>query len=422
MQSIITKNDNSSQIIGHDELQSLNTRRVTDALQVTINVYINSHLFPWICLLLILNRRDWKRPVIIILLLYWFLQSSGDLLQSYLNYFDVEEYKRQNLFWPFNNTNWYVINSVAFLVWVSGEIIADWYPLLRTKAILNNKKNIKPIYTVCIVYNLVKVLHILSNFIFKPETFVIKKGKQSNEYLLMNKIIWWSLVVLVQVVSFCYDVLVMITLKNSLFDKIKRLKSGSNSFLEKFKQISEFRIFISLIISIIFLPFAVFQVYLYIGWYSDVKNTKAGSERNWGNITDQVEYIRILILRFTYSSMYIDQILLRFYVSKNKKHYLPGSPLDSRLLIAPPTPCTPSPTLYTPSPTESIYNSNKFRVSYHCKSNYIGNDHDNDEQDIPRVTNNPSSVLLSKQKIKSSYYLQNLGKLSNTHKWKNLYD
>jgi len=48
------------------ESSSINKRRLIDALQTSLLPYFRSHLFPWVCLILFLNRRDWKRPVIII--------------------------------------------------------------------------------------------------------------------------------------------------------------------------------------------------------------------------------------------------------------------------------------------------------------------------------------------------------------------
>ncbi|OUM60687.1 hypothetical protein PIROE2DRAFT_13507 [Piromyces sp. E2] len=293
------------------------------------------------------GRKDWKRPVILILILYWFLQCTGDHFQNYLYFSDIEKYREEGYEWPFNKYNWLVVNSIAHLFWESGEIIADWYPLLRTKAIVQEKKKLKPIYLTCILFNIIKSGLILSNFIFVPSTFKIPDSKVNLE-LMKYKIIWWSIVFAIQIVNLSYDISVIIALKKSLFNKLESFKNKSNSFLDKFKQVSELLV---------------------------------------KDITDPVEYIRIIGLRFIYTFMYIDQILLRFYIKKSKTSYKTNSTsVDSELLITPPASTEPSSTAYNSNFT--ISTNSGYSVNTINNSGYSANTINNSGYSANTINNN----------------------------------
>jgi len=388
-------------------------RSLTDAFQTTMMTYITNGFFPWLCLALIFNRKDRKRPVIMILILYWFLQSTGNLFQSYLSYTDQYQYQIWGYAWPYTPFNWYIVNVIPYIFWESGEIIADWYPLLRTKALIQNKRKMRPIYFICILYNMVKVMHIVVNFKYAPSHFKIDESG-SNQEILKHKTAWWAITTLLQCVSILYDISVIIALKNTLFDKLEGLKNKANNFLEKFKQISEFRIFVSIIISLISFPFVVLQVYYYFDWLFH-------PDKKMVDINDYVEFIRIAILRFVYTFMYIDQILLRFYVKQNKSNYYLNSvkdnSVDSQRLI-PNTPPTynNSPSFLTPNPAssvcDSVGNSNESAV------NSVGNTNFN-SLSLPRSNNyfnNMNFIPYNNNKeTKSNYYLQNLKEINNNN-------
>jgi len=207
---------------GSDSASSIVYRRNVDGYQLTIETYFRSHLFPWLLLVLILNRNHWKRPVMLILILYWFLQCTGDHFQNYLDFADIDHYMKQNLEWPYTKYYWYVINCIAFVFWGSGEIIADWYPLLRTEAIVNDKKKLRPIYITCILFNISKLSQIIINFVYTPSTFILE-DKKGNPELLRYKYTWWLLVVIVQVISLIYDIFVFIYGLWTIFGKIRIL-------------------------------------------------------------------------------------------------------------------------------------------------------------------------------------------------------
>jgi len=371
--------------------QSITNRRYVDAYQSVIMSYISSHLFPWLCLVLILNRRQWRRPVIMILIVHWFLQATGDVFNRYLDFTDQDYYKKLGYDYPYNMENWYVSTVVARVSWISGEIIGDWYPLLRTKALVKNKGKMKPIYISCILYNIIKVMHILCDFVFTPSTFVKKKG-EANKDLLKEKMVWWLIILLIQFVSLFYDISVMIALKNSLFDKLESLKNNSNSFIEKFKQISELRIFISIIISILFSPWPIVQVNYYIRRYLH-------PEKKTESITSQVEQLRSVVLRFVYTFMYIDQILLRFYVNKNISNGMSNdSSIDSQYLISPRQ--TLSNLIVSSSDSTSTVNSPNNNTLSLYKNNY------NFEQgSIKSSTLHSNIIQYNSNNIESSHYM-----------------
>ncbi|OUM64711.1 hypothetical protein PIROE2DRAFT_8480 [Piromyces sp. E2] len=302
--------------------------RKVDTTQLEIVSFLSNLLFPWLCLVLLLNRNDWKRPVIIILILHWFLESLNDLMKNFIYYTDMTKY--MDCDFPFNHLNWYVSNVFGHVFMIGGEIIGDWYLLIRTKAIVKDKGKIKPIYVICIVYNIVKVILILIDFILTPSTFKIYKNKANIE-LLTYKITWWSIALLLQVISFFYDILVIIALKRSLFDKLKTFKHKSSNFLEKFKQVSELRIFISLIISLFFFPLPLLQINIYL-------KRMYNPEKTYDTLSFQLDNARVNLMRFVYTFMYIDQILLRFYVNKEKSNYKGKSSPSTELLIHPPSP------------------------------------------------------------------------------------
>jgi len=382
---------------------SINKRRRIDAYQISLTTYIRNNYFPWLCIVLLQNRKNLKRPVTLVLILYWFLQSTGDLLQSYLNYTNIKEFEDRGYDWPFNKFNWYVVNAVAHTCWTSGEIIADWYPLLRTRAIIKDKKKMIPIYFICILYNLVKVLLMLTNYVFAPSSFERENDKPNKE-MLRYIIVWWSLIAIIQMVSLLYDLMIIIALKKTLFNKLESFK---HSFLEKFKQISELRIFISVVISIIFIPWAIIQVCFYIVWYID-------PQKGLNNINNQVEHFRIIGLRFVYTFIYVDQILLRFYVNRNNANQYftnstKSSSRDSELLIIPSTSVSPKSIIYNANPINSI--NGKALCLY--KSNTIN------EQDISKSLNNNSNLMQYDNKnnddieFKSYSYFQNLKNIKN---------
>lgn len=88
--------------------------------------------------------------------------------------------------------------------------------------------------------------------------------------------------------------------------------TNKNTFLEKFKQISELRIILSMIISIIFLPFLTFFIVSLIRQYHKSK------VNSYSTVDTGIEQLRQVVLSFNFTLMYIDQVLLKSIVNKKK--------------------------------------------------------------------------------------------------------
>eukprot|EP00833_Pecoramyces_ruminatium_P014277 jgi/Orpsp1_1/1188309/evm.model.d7180000063807.1 len=182
------------------------------------------------------------------------------------------------------------------------------------------------VYITCIIFNIVKISQIyvyLSYVPFRKLGNVENLSKQEFDDLFKKyyngdmgryKTLQWANFVIEQIVSCIYDISVITALKSCLFDKMKdtskSLKSGENNFLSRFKQISEYRIIISMVATItafpIILCFALFLFRQFLRNETIISDTSADS-------------IRTCVLDINYTLMYIDQILLRYYVDGHNR-------------------------------------------------------------------------------------------------------
>jgi len=277
-----------------------------DGIQYILDAYISNPYFPWVCLILLLNYKNWKRPVILILVGHWFFRATGDLLRNtmYLRKQNI------NMYWPYSLTNWYISNGVAHIFWLSGEIIGDWYLLIRTTAVTLNKRKRKFVYITCVLHNFVKIFGMCCYFLNYPMD--LRQMDENGVFIrdiVKHGIAWWSTIAVMQITSLLYDLSVINALKSYLFDKINMM--SQNNFMEKFKQISEFRIFFSIIFSIVFLPFVVSFVIFLLSEY------RKQSTVQYVASDSGIEQLRQVVLNFNYTIMYIDQILLRCYIGKS---------------------------------------------------------------------------------------------------------
>jgi len=280
-----------------------------DGWQNIINSFIKSSYFPWVCLILIINGRNWKKPINLILIGNWFFRAIGDILKATMELRSHDP----NTFWPFSHKNWYIGFVLAHVFWFLGEIIGDWYPLLRTKIVTNNKKKMIWVYITCIFYNFVKVLAMFCGLINYPIDLKITDEKAvTTEDLIQYNIAWWSTIALMQLSSCLYDFSIINALHSYLSDTIKDFKAkGTNIFLEKFKQISEFRIIFSMLASIIFFPIVtIFVVFLIIDYRDENSRYHQKSDA-------EIEQMRIAVLNFNYALMYMDQVLLRYFIERS---------------------------------------------------------------------------------------------------------
>jgi len=285
--------------------------KLVDSYQGIINSYLCSPFFPWVCLILLVGDGSWHKPVNLVLIGHWLFRATGDFLRGLMNL----NPKVNDYYWPYSSKNWLISNAIAHIFWLTGEIIGDWYLLLRTKAVTRNKNKIRLVFCTCILFNLTKVVGMWTYFIHNPMDLRIK---DENDKLVLDlnnyNMAWWTTVFFIEVASCLYNLAVVYTLKKGVLYKIEKTRRYlANPFIEKFRQISEFRIITSMIISIVFLPFVAFFVVMVINEY-------VGDNGNKKHImTDSsVEQLRQVVLSFNYSFIYIDQILLRRFARNNK--------------------------------------------------------------------------------------------------------
>ena len=281
-------------------------------IQRIILPFITNAAFPFLMVVLLINRNKWKRPVIYILIAYWFFTSIYYafsyiifLIQSY----DVEMYWCDTK----NMLGWYLQNSLPDMFWYLGEIIGDWYLFLRTKAIIGNKKTTF-IFISCIIYNLTKILYIVSRFIITP-TCVFDEYFQSDKTSNYKNVNIYSVIFLfvIQISSVIYDLIIIHYMRKNLFEKLRNKESSKNNgFIEKFKKTSEYRIIISLLMSILLLILLFFSIVLIIMRAKEDDQNNMTIDYTLGS-TD----LRNTFVLFNYIFMYIDQILLRYYAERN---------------------------------------------------------------------------------------------------------
>jgi len=300
-------------IISYSEIRSNIYSSKYDTYQTIAECFIKNDYFPWVCLVMLYNRnkKNWKRPINIILVAHWFLRCIGDMLNSLL---PLRPWV-PNTYWPYTNENWFICCALANVFWLSGEIIGDWYALLRTRAVTNKSKKTRIIFVTIAFYNLVKIANMYANFMDLPFDLRLTDDEGNLvKDIAIYKMKWWSIVCVMQFASLLYDLSVIFSLKTLLFNKLKEYKTFSdNTFLNKFKQISEFRIILSMIASIAFLPFVgLFLYYVLHEYRSDSATSYIPSD-------ETVDYLRRAVLNFNYTLMYIDQILLRNITEKNSQ-------------------------------------------------------------------------------------------------------
>ncbi|ORX47643.1 hypothetical protein BCR36DRAFT_405323 [Piromyces finnis] len=247
--------------------------------------------------------------------------------------------KEKNTYWPYSTKRWYWNCAVANVFWAIGELLGDLYPLMRTYAVTNNKKKLKVVYITYGIYNIFRILNAYTYFMKIPMDLSTKK----DDYLKF-KLYWWGTITAMQISSLLYDISIILCLRKNLFNKLKELpnnkyeiekKISPNNFMERFKRVSEFRIIVSMICTMIFLPFLIGTIILLFYRYANVNlrrynaDAVSNSESDlsyilnskFSNIETTVEQFRQVVISVNFTFMYIDQILLKCYVERSQPKY-----------------------------------------------------------------------------------------------------
>ncbi|KAG4102032.1 hypothetical protein H8356DRAFT_1653286 [Neocallimastix lanati (nom. inval.)] len=280
-----------------------------DIYQKIVTPHLRSELFPWVIVIIALNSQNLKKPIILTLIAHFIIRYAGDFFYQLQYVLPTDKVKYS---WPSSMTVWYVGYGVSNIVYSLGEIIGDWYPLLRTKAVTNNNNKVKIVYITCIIYNLSKVLGMFCYFYDIDLEWADKEKMIPNNKTVEFKIRWWSVIALMQLTSCIYDISVIYALKTCLFNRLKEFKnSGRHNFLEKFQRISEFRIVLSMAASAVFLPFVFFFLYINVN--------KCKKDVCDYTIDFSLESLRRVVICLNYNFMFIDQILIRRYAERSNE-------------------------------------------------------------------------------------------------------
>lgn len=354
-----------------------------DGIQKVYTQILNPFL-PWVFLIILVNRKNLKKPINILLILHYVFRAIGTAIFN-TSFIRVNQNKTPFALFPYGEKNWRISFAVSNVFWTLDEFCADWYPLLRTKAVTkNNPKKIRPVIVMCLLFNSIK-LYIIYSFFFKPYYIVdnfLTQTDEDKKGISNYKLYWWSIVSLIQVFSFMYDLSVILTLRKCLFNRLKEFQgvnANNYGFLERFKQISEYRIMFSIVASLSFLPFIL--GFIYFCFYKPLHNGVI-FDTTAADADFSLENIRQTVININCNLMFIDQILLRFVVKRNaSKGYGRSSNRNNN--------------------STSSYKNSQNNISYKNYSN-------------PTYSNNKSANSFKSKLLHSDDYYNNLYNLNYT--------
>jgi len=271
-----------------------------------------SKFFYWVLIVFALHKFNFKKPIMKVIGFHYMFHVIGDMLNRscdllndyYVNLIDEKgNYSCSSNISPLK---WFIGREIAMISWYVAEIIGDWYPLLRTRAVVKNEKIIWLVYITCGIFNLSKVAKVVLYCSRGLRTLYNVNGAydydKEGKFFVVGDII--ELVILFTAVL--YDLAVYIVLKKCIFNKGSFYKFG---FLKKFENLSEYRILLSSLFSLIFLPFIFIGLsirFYYIHRYYGA--TKL-------NFT--FEDAREFVTHVQYFMIYIDQIFLTCFKNES---------------------------------------------------------------------------------------------------------
>jgi len=284
-------------------------------------VPVTSYFFYWTLIICMLHKFNLKKPVMKIVVAHYVLGALGnvfdrlgDLYEHYYANTYVDDLRIDTTCintlsletaHPFK---FFLKRQVATVFWYTAGIFGDWYPLLRTKAVIKEKKILLPVYITCGFFNLSKVVLIIHHWTLLPQQLYDENGvfimeKRDNFY--MNH---WIIQFIIISTSVFYDLAVYMVLKKNFFP----VNDFDFGFLKKFKTTSEFRILATAYVSIFLLPFAAIAISLkyYFLLTQRVKHAEFSFEE-----------VRFSIINLQYHMIFVDQILL-FHSSNEHSHML----------------------------------------------------------------------------------------------------
>jgi len=192
---------------------------------------------------------------------------------------------------------WFLTRQIGCMFWCIGEMVADWYPLIRTKAVAKEQKSIWIVYVSCGLFNISKLSLIILHWTLSPTELYDKNGVYQKKKVDLFYFNYWIIHLIIIYSSFIYDFSVYYVVKKSL----SYVKTSEISFLKKFKSFSQFRILVTAGVCAVFLP--IISVTIIIKFYFYKKY-------QYHNLEFSFDEIRQSINNVQYFMIFIDQILL----------------------------------------------------------------------------------------------------------------
>eukprot|EP00833_Pecoramyces_ruminatium_P018218 jgi/Orpsp1_1/1192250/evm.model.d7180000091715.1 len=295
-----------------DEARLNNKIDVIRTIIYAIHKPLQFTFFYWTLLIFIIHKFNFKKPVMKIILVHFILRTLGDivdklgdLMPRYYStaisvnaknetVYDCKYYSPSPEMHPFK---WLLTRQIGCTLWCLGEIVADWYPLLRTKAVCGKrKKSIRSIYVTCGIFNMTKVILFIYHYTLSP-TELYKEGVYDKTKIDLFYFKYWLIQLCVIYTSAFYDGSVYLVLRKNL----AKINQNNFGFIKKFKTISEYRILISAFICATFLPIISFTILAKYYYYYKYR---------YHNLEFSFDEIRQSINNVQYFMIFIDQILL----------------------------------------------------------------------------------------------------------------
>ncbi|OUM57873.1 hypothetical protein PIROE2DRAFT_17013 [Piromyces sp. E2] len=294
------------------ELDKNHTAQVNGILRIIrtiVNACIkpfNQTFFYWTLLLCIIHKFNFKKPVMKLVLGHFVFRTIGDIIETIgtgllTSYYAVDSngncVKDVSLT-EMHPLKFFLTRQINLIFWYVGEIIGDWYPLLRTRAVARDKSTTKWVYIACGLFNFSKIFLYFYHWRLDPRQLYKSNGVYNKDYVDVFYNYYWLLQCVIIGASLLYDISVYLVLRKQLFSKTSKNEFG---FLKKFRSISEYRIVISAVIGVFGLPIALGIMsakfyYCYV--------------RNEIDIDFNFEDLRTTISNVQYFMIFIDQILL----------------------------------------------------------------------------------------------------------------
>jgi hypothetical protein len=286
--------------------------------------------FYWTILIFILHKFNMKKPVMKIILFHFILRSLGDIIDKLgdlrPHYFSNSITRDTNgeilsIQCKYDVTSpemhpfrWFLTRQIAVALWYCGEIVGDWYPLLRTRTLAKNQKSMWFVYISCGIFNLSKIALIFIHFIkLSPKDLYKKDGEYQKDTVDMFYFTYWYIQLIIIYACMIYEFAVYYVLRKNLSQITQ--KSG---FIKKFKTVSQYRILVSAFISLTFLPIISITIIIKYYYYKVY---------NYHHLDFSFDEIRKSINNLQYYMIFIDQILLLH--SKDETVYTSTSTLPS---------------------------------------------------------------------------------------------